>query len=70
MKTRFVALLSLLVALSSTVVYGHTGHGTFDGHNLWHYITSPLHLFSSIAIIVLVAVLGVRFFTKKSRETK
>jgi len=69
MKTRFVTLFILFVALVPAVVYGHTGHGTFDGHNLWHYITSPLHLFSSI-VILAVAVLGVRYLSKKSKEAK
>ncbi len=67
MRTRIFTLLALIVFLSPTVVLAHVGHGTFDGHSFWHYLTSPLHLISVMAVLV-ITVFGVRYFRKRNRQ--
>ncbi len=67
MRIRFITLLAFFVVLSSTVVLAHAGHGTFDGINLWHYLTSPLHVISAMGVITVV-VFGVRYIRKRSRQ--
>lgn len=64
MRTRILTLLAFFVVLSPTAVFAHIGHGGFDGITLWHYITSPLHLISVIAILSAV-ILGVRYYKKR-----
>jgi hypothetical protein len=59
--------LVVLATLSPFVVFGHPGHGTFEGHTFWHYLTSPLHLVSAI-VVIGVAVIGVRYLIKKRRQ--
>jgi len=69
MQTRFITFLAVvLVALMPSLVYGHPGHGTFDGLTLFHYATSPLHILSAFAVVTAV-VFGVRYFRKKYRQT-
>jgi len=64
MRTKIITLLALFVVISPNVVLAHTGHGAFDGINFWHYLTSPLHLISTM-VVLAVAVFGVRYFRKK-----
>ena len=64
MRTRFLTLLVFFVILSPTLVLAHAGHGTFDGINLWHYLTSPLHLIST-TLVLAATVFGVRYFKRK-----
>ena len=64
MRTKISILLAFFVALSPTVVLAHGGHGTFNGINFWHYLTSPLHLISAMAVLA-VTVFGVRYFRRK-----
>lgn len=64
MRTKILTLLAFFVLLSPTAVLAHAGHGTFDGINLWHYVTSPLHLFSTM-VVLTVTVFGVRYFRKR-----
>ena len=53
-------LLSIGLLLTSGVVIAHPGHGTFTGHELGHYLTSPVHL--GVALTVLILVI---FFVRK-----
>ena len=67
MRTKIFTLLALFVVLSPTVLFAHAGHGTFDGINLWHYLTSPLHLISTMVVLAVV-VFGVRYFRKRQES--
>jgi hypothetical protein len=53
----FLVIAGLLV---STGLMAHPGHGTFTGNEIWHYITSPLHIGIVLAIVVVAIVLLVR----------
>ena len=67
MRTKIFTLLALFLVLSPRIVLAHAGHGTLDGTNLWHYLTSPLHLIYAL-IVLAVAVFGVRYFTKRQEN--
>ncbi|MDH5365960.1 MAG: hypothetical protein OEW67_03180 [Cyclobacteriaceae bacterium] len=67
MRTRTLSLLVFFVILSPTFVLAHVGHGTFDGINFWHYLTSPAHLISGI-VVLAVAIFSYRYFRKKSPQ--
>ena len=64
MQTRILTLLTFIALLSPTVVLAHAGHGTFDGINLWHYLTSPMHLISAM-VVLAISVFGVRYFKRR-----
>jgi hypothetical protein len=40
--------------LSAANAMAHAGHGN-SANSLWHYLTEPLHLFGSIAVVVGLA---------------
>ena len=50
-------MLGLMV---STSIMAHPGHGTFTGHELWHYLTSPLHIGIVLAVAVVLIIVLVR----------
>ena len=64
MRTKILTLLSFLVFLSPAVVFAHAGHGTFNGINLWHYLTSPIHFFSAMMVLA-TTVFGIRYFKRR-----
>jgi membrane-anchored glycerophosphoryl diester phosphodiesterase (GDPDase) len=69
MRTRIITLITLAtIFLVPTLVLAHPGHGTFNGHNLGHYLTSPVHLISTLAVIA-VTVFIVKYVNKRREET-
>ncbi len=69
MQTRiFNVFVAIVLFLTPTLGFGHPGHGTFDGTNFWHYLTSPLHLISAM-VVLGVAVIGIKYFIKKKKQT-
>ena len=60
-------IMVVLITLSPAVVFGHPGHGTFDGINIFHYLTSPMHYIVSMTIIA-VGIVGVRYIRKRRRQ--
>lgn len=65
MRTRiFSFMLVVIISFSPTFVFGHSGHGTFDGLNIGHYLTSPLHVISAL-VVLGVTVLGVSYFKRR-----
>ncbi len=65
----FNVFVAIALFFTPTLGFGHPGHGTFDGTNFWHYLTSPLHLMLAVVIIVAV-VLGVRYWRKRNSQTE
>ncbi len=53
-----LALLSLLCTPAALLAHG--GHGTFSGHELAHYLTSPAHAIPVAAVLVLVVAYLIR----------
>ena len=55
---RFLKSCLVVVGLLFSVsAVAHPGHGTFSGHELWHYVTSPMHV--GIGLTVIVVALAV-----------
>lgn len=50
-------LLAISALLVSGVAIAHPGHGTFNGTEITHYLTSPVHIGVAIAVILLAIVL-------------
>ena len=53
--SRLKSILIVVGLLFSVSAVAHPGHGTFTGHELWHYVTSPMHIgivLGAIAIII------------------
>jgi hypothetical protein len=50
----FLVVMGLLFSISAVA---HPGHGTFSGHEVWHYVTSPMHV--GIGLTVIVVALAV-----------
>ena len=49
----FLVVVGLLFSVSAVA---HPGHGTFSGHELWHYVTSPMHIGIALgAIAIMIA---------------
>lgn len=70
MRTRILTLIAFVtMVLVPSMVLAHPGHGTFDGLNLGHYLTSPVHL-ASLLVIVAATVFAVRYVRKRNRQTK
>jgi hypothetical protein len=49
-------LFLFLLAISPTFLSAHPGHDFFNGASIQHYLTSPIHVVTIIAI-VLIAVM-------------
>jgi len=63
-------LKSVLVVtglLLSVTAMAHPGHGTFSGHELWHYITSPMHV--GIVMGGMVILFAGYKFLRSSKST-
>jgi len=40
-------------------ILAHAGHGSTEGHSMWHYLIEPSHLpFTLAAATVIVALIG------------
>ena len=48
--------LVVIGLLTSSIVMAHPGHGTFNGHEFWHYVTSPMHIGLGLAAAVIMVV--------------
>ena len=64
----FLVVVGLLFSISAVA---HPGHGTFTGHEIWHYVTSPMHIGIALtAIVVGIAIYKVFKAPKKSAIRK
>ena len=64
----FLVVAGLLFSFSAVA---HPGHGTFSGHEVWHYVTSPMHIGIGLTVIVIaVAVYKVFKAPNKSGVRK
>jgi putative Mn2+ efflux pump MntP len=64
----FLVVAGLLFSVSAVA---HPGHGTFTGHEVWHYLTSPMHIGIGLTVIVIaVAVYKVFKAPNKSGVRK
>ena len=60
----FLVVVGLLFSITAMA---HPGHGTFSGHEIWHYVSSPMHVGIALtAIVVGIAVYKVFRAPKKS----
>lgn len=60
----FLVVVGLLFSITAMA---HPGHGTFSGHEIWHYVSSPMHVGIALtAIVVGIAVYKVFKAPKKS----
>ncbi len=59
-------LLAISAILFSGVAMAHPGHGTFTGHEIGHYLTSPVHIGVALAVVVLAIVLIRKRISKKA----
>jgi hypothetical protein len=46
----FLVVAGLLFSSSAVA---HPGHGTFSGHEVWHYVTSPMHIGIGLTVIII-----------------
>ena len=61
------SFLVVVGLLFSVTAMAHPGHGTFSGHEIWHYVTSPMHIGIALtAILIGIAVYKVFKAPKKS----
>ena len=67
MNRLFRSFLVLIALLFSVNAMAHPGHGTFGGHELWHYVTSPMHVGIVLGSVVILFA-GYKFF-KSSKST-
>lgn len=58
---KLIALLAILIPVS---IYAHPGHGTGNGMDLAHYLTSPLHLMTILCVVSIVV-----YWYKKRHQT-
>ena len=60
---------SLVVAglLFSINAVAHPGHGTFSGHEIWHYTTSPMHVGIVLGALVIM-IAGYKVFKARRRS--
>ncbi|MCB0497507.1 MAG: hypothetical protein KDC79_15295 [Cyclobacteriaceae bacterium] len=66
MRTRIFTLIAIVTILLPSLALAHPGHGTSDGYNLMHYLTSPMHLIS-VLLVVGASALAIRY-AKSSRK--
>ena len=56
MNRLFKSFLVLIALLFSVNAMAHPGHGTFTGQEVWHYVTSPMHVGIALgAVVILIA---------------
>jgi len=64
----FLIVAGLLFSVSAVA---HPGHGTFSGQEVWHYLTSPMHIGIGLTVIVIaVAVYKIFRAPNKSGARK
>jgi hypothetical protein len=69
MNKSLKSLLIVVTTLFSVNAFAHPGHGTSTGHDIMHYLTSPLHIGIVITSLVILFV-GYRIFKKQARTSK
>lgn len=69
MRTRIFTLIAFLSVLVPSLALAHPGHGTYDGLNLMHYLTSPLHVIAVLGII-LVNVVAIRYAKGRAKRVR
>lgn len=62
-------LLVVFAILFSMDAMAHPGHGTFGGHEVWHYVTSPIHI-GIVLGIVAVLIVGYKVFKRTKSSSK
>jgi len=50
----FLVVVGLLCSVSAVA---HPGHGAFSGHEVWHYVTSPMHIGIGLTVIVIAVAI-------------
>lgn len=57
--------------LFSSSAVAHPGHGTFSGYEIWHYVTSLMHIGIGLTVIVVtVAVYKALIASNRFGERK
>ena len=69
MNRSIKSLLIVIAMLFSVTAYAHPGHGTFNGHEIWHYVTSPVHMGIALGIVVVLFA-GYKLFKRQSKTSK
>ena len=68
MNTAIKRLSALMLALFPLTVFAHGGHGAFHGHELAHYLLSPIHLIPSLIIVSVIALFGYNRYLKRKAQ--
>jgi hypothetical protein len=69
--SRLKSFLIFVGLLCSVSAVAHPGHGTFTGHEVWHYLTSPVHIGVALtAVIVVIGVYRLYGVVNKSKSDK
>jgi hypothetical protein len=63
-----VSLLVLTILFSGTAM-AHPGHGTFGGHEIWHYVSSPIHIGIVLGVTVIL-IAGYKVFKRTRSSSK
>ena len=61
----FLVVVGLLFSVTAVA---HPGHGTFSGHEIWHYVTSPMHIGIALTVIV-IAIAIYKVFKAPGKST-
>ena len=61
----FLVPVGLLLSVSA---FAHPGHGSFTGHELWHYLTSPIHIGVALGAVVII-IAGYKVFKAQRSST-
>ena len=60
------SMLVVVGLLFSFTAVAHPGHGAMSGHELWHYVSSPVHIGVTL-IMVVVAIIAYKVFRGLNR---
>ncbi|MEN8249962.1 MAG: hypothetical protein ABFS32_13595 [Bacteroidota bacterium] len=69
MNRSFKSLLIVVTTLLSVNAFAHPGHGTSTGHDIMHYLTSPMHVGIVLTTVVILFV-GYKIFKRQTRNSK
>ena len=69
MNRSIKSLLFVMAMLFSVTAFAHPGHGTFGGHGVMHYLTSPLHVGLALGVVVIL-IAGYKVFKVWSASKK
>lgn len=68
MNTAIKRLAALTLAFSPLTLFAHGGHGVFHGHELAHYLLSPIHLIPSLIILSVIVLFGYNRYLKRKAQ--